>query len=49
VNRFTAMDKCGTKEGYLLIFDPTPNAVWEEKIFKKEETVQDVKINIYGM
>jgi hypothetical protein len=46
---YNYMDKCGTKEGYLLIFNPTPNTSWEEKIFKKEETFQGVKINIYGM
>lgn len=46
---YNYMDKCGTKEGYLLIFNPTPNTPWEEKIFKKEETFQDIKINIYGM
>ena len=43
------MDKCGTKEGYLLIFNSSPTATWEEKIFIKEETYQDIPINIYGM
>ncbi len=46
---YNYMDKCGTKEGYLLIFNSAPNTSWEEKIFKKEETFQDVTINIYGM
>ncbi len=46
---YNYMDKCGTREGYLLIFNPSPNTSWEEKIFKKIETFQDVKINIYGM
>ena len=43
------MDKCGTKEGYLLIFNSLPTATWEEKIFKHEKTVQGIQINVYGM
>lgn len=43
------MDKCGAKEGYLLILNSSPTASWEEKIFKKEETYQGIKINVYGM
>lgn len=43
------MDKCGTDEGYLLIFDRSPNVSWEKKIFKRKETYKGVKINVYGM
>jgi hypothetical protein len=43
------MDKCGTKEGYLLIFNRTPGTLWEEKIFKQEKTVKGININVYGM
>ncbi len=43
------MDKCGTDEGYLLIFNRSPNASWDEKIFKREETYKGVKINVYGI
>jgi len=43
------MDKCGTKEGYLLIFNSSPTATWEEKLFKKEETFNGIPIKIYGM
>jgi hypothetical protein len=43
------MDKCGTSEGYLLIFDRNKNRTWEEKIFKKERTFNGTKIGIYGM
>jgi AAA-like domain len=31
------MDKCGTKEGHLLIFDRTPDKPWAEKIFHRTE------------
>ncbi|MCP4216850.1 MAG: ATP-binding protein [bacterium] len=43
------MDKCGTKEGYLLIFDRRENISWEKKIFKKEKTSGPFTIKIYGM
>lgn len=43
------MDKCGTDEGYLLIFNRSPKASWEEKIFQQEKTYKGVKIKIYGM
>lgn len=43
------MDKCGTKEGYLMIFDASPTATWEEKIFKREEMYQGIPIKIFGM
>jgi hypothetical protein len=43
------MDKCGTKEGYLLIFNRNPDTLWEEKIFKQEKTVKGININVYGM
>jgi hypothetical protein len=43
------MDKCGTGEGYLLVFDRGPDASWDEKIFKQERTFKGVKIYVYGM
>jgi hypothetical protein len=43
------MDKCGTKEGYLLIFDRRENIAWEQKIFRKEEQFNNIPINVYGM
>ncbi|MCP5107618.1 MAG: ATP-binding protein, partial [bacterium] len=42
------MDKCGTHEGYLLIFDRS-DALWDEKIFKKDESYKGRAINVYGM
>jgi hypothetical protein len=43
------MDKCGTSEGYLLIFDRSKKLSWEEKIFRKERTFKGTKIGVYGM
>ena len=49
INQNLEEDHYSRLEGYLLIFNSSPNTPWEEKIFKKEETFQNVKINIYGM
>ncbi|MCP4216164.1 MAG: AAA family ATPase [bacterium] len=43
------MDKCGTKEGYLLVFDRDPHKTWEEKIFKRDRTFNNTPITVYGM
>jgi hypothetical protein len=43
------MDKCGTKQGYLLVFNRAENVLWEEKIFKKTKTIDGVKLAVYGM
>ena len=43
------MDKCGTTEGYLLLFEKNPEIPWEKKIFKQEETIASTKITVYGM
>lgn len=43
------MDKCGTKEGFLLIFNRSPKASWEDKIFKEEKKYKNAAIKVYGM
>ncbi len=43
------MDKCGTDEGYLLIFDRSSKLSWSKKIFKKTRTYQGHPVKIYGM
>lgn len=43
------MDKCGAREGFLLVFNRTPGISWEEKIFKQEKIFKDLPIIIYGM
>jgi len=42
------MDKCGTKDGHLVIFDRTEKS-WEEKIFRKTETFNGSEIIVWGM
>ncbi len=43
------MDKCGTKEGYLLVFDKDPRKPWSKKIFKRTHTHKAYEIPVYGM
>lgn len=43
------MDKCGTEEGYLLIFDRSQGVSWDEKIFKQKRNFKGLPIIIYGM
>lgn len=43
------MDRSGTGEGHLVIFDRTPDKRWEEKLFQREITVNGVGIQVWGM
>ncbi len=39
------MDRCGTKDGHLILFDARPDVTWEERIFREERD----GITIWGM
>ena len=43
------MERCGAKEGHLIIFDRRPNISWEEKIFQRQEQIKGKKIKVWGM
>jgi len=43
------MDKCGTGEGHLVIFDKDDKKTWEEKIFQRSEMYQGIDITVWGM
>ncbi|MCP5047138.1 MAG: ATP-binding protein [bacterium] len=43
------MDKCGTDDGYLVIFNRSPGTHWSKKIFRKEKSVDGVNIVVFGM
>lgn len=43
------MDRCGTEEGHLLIFDRRQETPWETKIFRDERTYQGGTITVWGM
>ena len=42
------MDRCGTADGHLVIFDRSDQA-WAEKIFTKKELFNDTEITVWGM
>jgi hypothetical protein len=43
------MDRCGTKEGYLLIFNRSETTTWQDKIFEQEREFNGVPIQVFGM
>ena len=43
------MDKCGSEQGHLVIFDRKPDKSWDKKIFRKEEEFEGRKIIVWGM
>ncbi len=43
------MDRCGTSEGNLVIFDRNPDRTWEEKIFVREKEYEGKKVTVWGM
>jgi hypothetical protein len=43
------MDRYGTNDGYLIVFDHTPWKRWEEKIFRKTEKYREKTITVWGM
>jgi hypothetical protein len=43
------MERCGTNEGHLVIFDKKNDTSWDEKIFKKEIDYREKKITVWGM
>ena len=43
------MDKCGTSDGHLIIFDRRENITWDEKIFRRSERYENREILVWGM
>ena len=43
------MDRCGADEGHLIVFDRTPDKAWDDKIFQRNESVNNKTITIWGM
>ena len=43
------MDRCGSPEGHLVIFDRSEGKRWEDKIFRREERIDDRTITVWGM
>jgi len=43
------MDRVGAEEGYLVVFDRTPDTPWEKKLFVREEKSGKYRIRVWGM
>jgi len=43
------MDRAGTEEGHLVIFDRQKDRTWDEKIFHRGESFNDKRIQVWGM
>ncbi|MBI4903345.1 MAG: ATP-binding protein [Acidobacteria bacterium] len=43
------MDRAGTSDGHLVIFNRNANATWEEKIFRRQESSGAHTITVWGM
>ena len=43
------MDRCGTSDGHLIIFDRREDIAWDDKIFRRLERCKNKEIVIWGM
>ncbi len=43
------MQRCGTAEGHLVIFDRSEDRSWDDKVFRREESVDGRKVTVWGM
>jgi len=43
------LSRCGAEEGHLVVFDRDPGKPWEQKLFRREDTVGDRAITVWGM
>ena len=42
------MDRCKAESGHLVLFDQREGRSWEEKIYRREETVDDRLVTVWG-
>ena len=43
------MDRCGSRAGHLVIFDPRPDKSWDQKIYRRDESFGGRSIIVWGM
>ncbi len=43
------MDRCGARVGHLVIFDPSPDQSWEQKVYRRDESFGARSIVVWGM
>ena len=42
------MDRCGAESGHLVVFDRGAGKSWEEKIFRREESLNGKTVTVWG-
>ena len=42
------MDKCGTAEGHLVVFESDESKPWSERLFRREEAAEDPAVIVWG-
>ena len=43
------MDRCGAREGHLVVFDRAADRSWDDKVFQRDETAGGRTIRVWGM
>ena len=43
------MDRAGSAEGHLVVFDRTESTSWEQKIFRREDEADGKRVTVWGM
>lgn len=43
------MDRCDAEAGHLVVFDRSPGVSWDDKIFRRQESLADKAITVWGM
>ena len=43
------MDRCGSQAGHLVIFDPSPDKSWDEKVYRRHESFGARSVVVWGM
>ena len=43
------MRRCGAAEGHLVVFDRSEKRSWDQKVFRREESVDGRKVTVWGM
>ncbi len=43
------MDRCGSAEGHLVIFDRSESTPWEDKVYRRRETDGGAPVTVWGM
>ena len=43
------MDRCAAESGHLVVFDRNEGRRWEEKVFRREERLNEGTVTVWGM